>query len=350
MRLVLALAAAMTIASASAAAPAVDVAQPGTVEVKVAKIKAFAFAGGRTGPLKLGYRTLGTPHKGADGQVDNAVLLLHGTGGDSAAFLGARAALLFGPGAPLDIARTFVILPDGIGSGASSRPGEAQGVNFPHYDYSDMVRAERAIVRDTLGVGRLRLILGVSMGAMHAWTWATDFPAEADTIVALGAWPVAVGGRNLLWRLTARDALLASPLPGGTGARVAAGVTMLANVPAARLGRIAPDAAGVRTALDAATVNMIEPIDLAFQLDAVRTYDPSAKLDRITAHVVALNFADDPLYPPENDPLPAIARRLPRIATITVPASDRTIGHATLGDTAVWLPYVEGAIRAALAR
>jgi len=333
----------------SAAVP-VDFTQPATVEIKTVKIKAFAFAAGRTAPLKIGYRTLGTPHKGADGQIDNAVLLLHDTGGTGASFLGPQAGRLFGVGAPLDVTRTFVILPDSIGVGGSTKPSDGLGVNFPHYDYSDMVRAEQVIVRDTLGVGRLRLILGVSMGAMHGWAWATDLPDAADTIIALGAWPAPVVGGNLLWRLVARDALLANPLPAGTGARLAAGLTILATVPASGLARLVPDATAARSLIDAGSTTGADPVDLAFQLDAVRSYDPAPRLDRIKARVVALNFADDPLYPPADDPLPGISRRQPRVSEIVVPASARTSGHATLGQIDAWLPLVEPAIRAAMSR
>lgn len=331
---------------AVAAAPPVDFTLPATVPVKLVRVRQFDFAGGRTAPVKLGYRTLGNPHKGADGRIDNAVVLLHGTGGSGAVFLGDKAALLFGPGAPLDTARAFVILPDTIGTGASSKPSDGLGVNFPHYDYGDLIRGVRAILAD-LKVTRVRAVVGVSMGAMLGWTWATDYPGEVGTLIAMGAWPRAVAGRNLLWRLAARDALLASPLPGGSGARVAAGITLVANVPPALLARLVPDAASAQRVIDARLTGGGDPVDLAFQFDAVRTYAPEAKLGAITADVVELNFADDILYPPAEA---AIAHPPARLTTIVVPASARTSGHATLGEPAIWLPYVAPALRAALAR
>lgn len=328
---------------ATAAAP-VDFTAPASVPLQYVRVRQFDFAGGRTAPVKLGFRTLGAPHKAADGSIDNAVVLLHGTGGSGAAFLGAKAGLLFGPGAPLDIAHAYVILTDTIGTGASTKPSDSLGVNFPHYDYGDIVKGLRAILAD-LHVTRVRAVVGVSMGAMLGWTWAEAFPDDIDTLVAMGAWPAAVSGRNLIWRLAARDALLVSPLPGGSGARVAAGITLVANVPPAILSKLAPDAAAAQALIDARLTGAPDPVDLAFQLDAVRTYAPAGGIERITARVVELNFADDILYPPaDRPPLPA------RFTRITVPASAATSGHATLGAPAVWLPLVTPALKAALGR
>ena len=326
-----------------AAAP-VDVTVPSSVPVQMLRVRQFDFAAGRTAPVKLAFRTLGSPHRGASGEIDNAVVLLHGTGGSGAAFLGPKAPLLFGPGAPLDLKSTYVILPDAIGMGASSRPSDGLGVSFPHYDYSDIVKGVRTILVD-LKVTRVRAVVGVSMGAMAGWTWAETYPGEIGTLIAMGAWPTAVTGRNLLWRLAARDALLASPTAGGTGARAAAAITMVGNVPPALLAKAAPDVATAQALLDARAAAAGDPVDLAFALDAVRTYAPQGHLDAITATVVELNFADDILYPAAAaPPLP------PRFTRISVPASAATSGHATLGAPAVWLPYVAPALAAALKR
>ena len=328
---------------AGAAAP-VDVTVPASVPVQTVRVRQFDFAAGRTSPVKLAYRTLGLAHRGADGRIDNAVVLLHGTGGSGAAFLGPDAPRLFGPGAPLDLRTTFVVLPDAIGMGGSSKPSDGLGVSFPHYDYADIVHGVRATLAE-LKVTRVRAVVGVSMGAMVGWTWAEADPQEIGTLVAMGAWPTAVAGRNLLWRLAARDALLASPTAAGSGARAAAAITLVGNVPPALLARLAPDTATAQTLLDARAAAAGDPVDLAFALDAVRAYAPQARLDAITATVVELNFADDILYPPADaPPLPA------RFTRITVPASAATSGHATLGSPAVWLPYVAPALDAALRR
>lgn len=334
----------MVAAAVLTVAAAPDPTVPASVPVQTVRIRQFDFAAGRTSPVKLAFRTLGSPHKGSDGSVDNAVVLLHGTGGAGTAFLGANAALLFGPGAPLDLKTTYVILPDAIGMGASSKPSDGLGVSFPHYDYGDIVRGVRATLAD-LHVTRVRAVVGVSMGAMVGWTWAEAYPNEIGTLVAIGAWPTAVVGRNLLWRLAARDALLASPLPGGSGARVAAAITMVGNVPPALLAKAAPDAATAQAMLDGRAAAAGDPVDLAFALDAVRTYAPQARLDAIAATVVEVNFADDILYPPAEAP------KLPsRFMRISVPASAATSGHATLGQPAVWLPLVAPALRTALGR
>ncbi len=326
-----------------AAAP-VDFTVPASVPIEHLRVRQFDFAGGRSAPLKLGYRTLGSPHKGPDGSIDNAVVLLHGTGGSGAAFLGPKAGLLFGPGAPLDITRTYVILPDTIGIGSSTKPSDSLGVNFPHYDYGDMVKGVRTILTE-LKVTKVRAVVGTSMGAMLGWTWAEAFPNEIDTLVAMGGWPTAVTGRNLVWRIAARDALLVSPLPGGAGARVAIGITLVATVPAALLAKLAPDAATLQQLIDARLVGAPDPVDIAFQLDAVRNYSPATGIDRITAKVVELNFADDILYPvADRPPSPA------RFTRITVPASAATSGHATLGEPSVWVPLTTPALKSALAR
>lgn len=331
----------MTAPLPTAAAPS-DFAIPTSVPVRLVRVRQFDFAGGRSTPVKLGYRMLGTPHRAADGSIDNAVVLIHGTAGSGASFLGPKAALLFGAGAPLDTASVFIIMPDAIGTGASSKPSDSLGVNFPHYDYSDMVKGIRAILAE-LKVTRVRAVLGVSMGAMVGWTWTEAYPHEVGTLVAMGAWPTAVAGRNLVWRLAARDALLVSPLPGGAGARIAAGITLVANVPPRLLARLVPDAEAMRNVIDARVAAGPDPVDLAFQLDAVRTYAPQAKLGAITAKAVELNFADDVLYPAaEAPPLPAVFTR------ISVPASAKTTGHATLGNPEIWLPLVAPVLREAL--
>lgn len=323
-----------------AAAP--DPTVPASVPAQVVRVRQFDFAAGRSAPLKLAYRTLGVPHRGAGGQVDNAVVLLHGTGGSGAAFLGPQAALLFGAGAALDLRSTFVIIPDAIGMGGSSKPSDGLGVNFPHYDYTDIVGGVRAVLAE-LKVTHAAAVVGVSMGAMVGWTWAVTYPNEVGTLVAMGAWPTAVTGRNLLWRLAARDALLANPTPGGAGARAAAAITMVGNVPPDLLAAIAPDAATAQTMLDARMAAAGDPLDLAFALDAVRTYAPQTRLAAITTTAIELNFADDILYPPAAAPvLPA------RFTRISVPASAATRGHATLGIPAVWLPFVAPALRAAM--
>lgn len=318
--------------------------------VQTVVVPDFSFADGRSQPLRIAYRAFGTPHRGSDGSIDNAVLLLHGTGGSSAAFLGPKADKLFyAAGAVFDLSKTYVVLTDAIGTGGSSKPSDGAERDFPHYDYHDMVVAQAHIVRHTLGIRKLRLVLGTSMGGSNAWLWATELPDYVDTVIVLSSLPIKPTGRNLIWRLASRDALLADPAPGGTGLRTAKAISLLEMVAPRTLKTMAPDAAAGQ-ALLAGDAGATNGLDLAWQLDAVRNYDPQPRLDNVSARVVNLNFADDPLYPPETDPMPGIVKQFPNIKTVIVPASDQTMGHFTLGEPAVWLPYVEADIRAALAR
>ncbi|TFU05639.1 alpha/beta fold hydrolase [Polymorphobacter arshaanensis] len=310
----------------------------------------FTFADGRSQPLRIAYHAFGTPHRGSDGSIDNAVLLLHGTGGSSAAFLDPKFdKRLYAAGAPLDLAKTYVVLVDAIGTGGSSKPSDGAGRNFPHYDYHDMVVAQAHVVRKTLGIRKLKLVLGISMGGSNAWLWATEFPDLAGTVIVLSSLPVKPTGRNLLWRIASRDALLADPSPGGAGVRTAHAISALVMVAPPALKMFVPGAKAAEAVM-AGEQPASDGLDLAWQLDAVRTYDPQPLLDAVTARVVNLNFADDPLYPPDTDPMPAIVKQFPNIRTVIVPASDATMGHMTLGEPRVWLPYVEADIRAALAR
>lgn len=346
--LALSVVAAAPSAGAGIPAPAAAATDPRAQRTVV--VPDFTFADGRSQPLRIAYRAFGTPHRGPDGSIDNAVLLLHGTGGSSAAFIDPKfETLLYGAGAPLDLAKSYVIVTDAIGTGGSSKPSDGAGRNFPHYDYHDMVVAQAHIVRRTLGIRKLRLVLGMSMGGSNAWLWATEFPDLAGTVIALSSLPVKPTGRNLLWRIASRDALLADPAPGGAGVRTANAITAMLMVAPPALKAFVPNAKAAEAVM-AGQQPASDGLDLAWQLDAVRSYDPQPMLDAVTARVVNLNFADDPLYPPETDPMPGIVKRFPNISTVIVPASDKTMGHMTLTEPAVWLPYVEKDIRAALAR
>ncbi|MGL4543341.1 MAG: hypothetical protein ACRCUI_12595, partial [Polymorphobacter sp.] len=201
----------------------------------------------------------------------------------------------------------------------------------------------------TLGIRKLRLVLGTSMGGSNAWLWATAFPDLAGTVIALSTLPVKPTGRNLLWRIASRDALLADPAPDGAGLRTANAISAMVMVAPPALRKFVPGAAAAEAVM-AGEAPARDGLDLAWQLDAVRSYDPQPRLGEVRANVVNLNFADDPLYPPETDPMAEIVREFPNIRSVVVPASDATMGHLTLGEPAVWLPYVAADIRAALAR
>ncbi len=291
--------------------------------------------------LKIHYRTLGQPVRDASGRVTNAVLLLHGTGGTGAQFLSPQFATeLFGPGQPLDTSRYFIIMPDNLGHGLSSKPSDGLRARFPEYGYADMVEAQRRMLVEGLKVDRLRLILGTSMGCMHAFVWGETHPDFADALMPLACQPTAIVGRNRLWRTMLRDAIRADPAWAGgdyveqpvQGLRTAVDLLVLAG------GAVMPMQQDLATkdAVDAFARTQMErrlpaldANDLWYQVNASWDYDPSANLERITAPVTWINSADDFINPPE---LGLSERFAPRIAHgryRLIPNSVGGKGHGT---------------------
>jgi homoserine O-acetyltransferase len=302
----------------------------------------FALAGGqRLEELRLHYRTLGEPRRGAGGRVENAVLLLHGTGGTGAQFLSPQfAGELFGPGQPLDTARYFIIMPDNLGHGGSSKPSDGLRARFPEYGYADMVEAQRRLLTEGLGVDRLRLILGTSMGCMHIFVWGETHPDFADALMPLACQPTAIVGRNRLWRAMLQDGIRSDPAWAGgdyveqpqQGLRTAVDMLLLAGGAAMPMQR---DLA-TREATDAwlkaqqdRRIPALDANDLWYQVNASHDYDPSARLEAITAPVTWVNSADDFINPPE---LGLSERFVPRIANVRyrlIPNSVGGKGHGT---------------------
>ncbi|MBJ7485735.1 alpha/beta fold hydrolase [Brevundimonas sp.] len=291
--------------------------------------------------LKMHYRTLGAPVRNAEGRVTNAVLLLHGTGGTGAQFLSPQFATeLFGPGQPLDTTRYFIIMPDNLGHGRSSKPSDGLRARFPEYGYADMVEAQRRMLVEGLKVDHLRLILGTSMGCMHAFVWGETHPDFADALMPLACQPTAIVGRNRLWRTMLRDAIRADPAWAGgdyveqpvQGLRSAVDLLVLAG------GAVMPMQQDLATkdAVDAFARTQMErrlpaldANDLWYQVNASWDYDPSANLERITAPVTWINSADDFINPPE---LGLSERFAPRIADgryRLIPNSVGGKGHGT---------------------
>lgn len=305
-------------------------------------VRDFRFASGQVLPeLRLHYRTLGQPRRDADGRITNAVMVLHGTGGSGAQFLQPQFAdELYGPGQPLDITRYFIILPDGIGHGGSSKPSDGLRAAFPEYNYADMVEAQRRLLVDGLGVTRLRLLMGTSMGCMHAFMWGQDHADFAQALMPLACQPTEIAGRNRLWRAMLLDAIRSDPAwMGGDyeaqpvdGLRTAADLLMLVGAAPLAMQEQLPD----RAATDAWLAEQLprrlaalDANDLWFQVNASRDYDPSAGLERITAPMTWINSADDFINPPE---LGIAERYIPRIAGvryILIPAGPETRGHGT---------------------
>jgi homoserine O-acetyltransferase len=305
-------------------------------------LKDFRFDSGERLPeLRLHYATLGTPRRDSKGAVNNAVMVLHGTGGTGRQFLAPQfASELFGPGQPLDIARYFVILPDGIGHGKSSKPSDGLRMRFPRYDYSDMVEAQRRMLVESLGVTRLRLLMGTSMGCMHGFVWAEAHPAFARAIMPMACLPTEIAGHNRMWRKAAIEGIRADPAWAGgeykaeprQGLRTAVSLLQVAGFAPLYLQKAYP----TREAADAYIVERIEKDlptrdanDLIYQLEASRTYNPWPNLERITAPMTWVNSSDDFINPSDYGIAEEAARRMKTVRYILVRATTDTRGHGT---------------------
>jgi homoserine O-acetyltransferase len=320
-------------------------------------VRDFRFGSGEVLPeLRLHYRTLGTPRKDASGRVRNAVLIMHGTGGTGAQFMGANfAGELFGRGQPLDAEEYFLILPDDIGHGESSKPSNGLRARFPRYVYADMVEAEYRLVTEGLGVNHLRLVMGTSMGGMHTWMWASRYPDFSDAWMPLASVPGPMSGRNRVWRRVVIDAIRQDPeWRGGDyvtqppSLRTAAQMLWLVGSNPVRRQREAPTRAEADRVIDsyvASYVKANDANDILYALESSADYDPSPGLERITAPLVAINSADDIVNPPELQILEREIMRVPKGRAVLIPLSDKTAGHGTHTLAAVWKQYLVELLR-----
>jgi homoserine O-acetyltransferase/O-succinyltransferase len=316
-------------------------------------IRDFRFASGETLPeLKLHYRTLGTPRRDASGVVRNAVMVLHGTGGSGAGFLSRTfGGELFAPGQLLDAAHYYIILPDGIGHGKSSKPSDRLHARFPKYNYDDMVRAQHAMLVDGLNVNHLRLVMGTSMGAMHCWVWGEMYPDFADGLVPLASAPTQIAGRNRVMRTMIIDSITHDPAwkngdyttQPHDGLVGAINLLMMMTSSPLQWHKSGP----TRDAADrwyddqiASRVASTDANDMLYQFDASRDYDPSPNLETITAPLLAINSADDVVNPPELGIMERLMPRVKRGKYVLIPTSDQTRGHGTHSLPAVWGQYL----------
>jgi homoserine O-acetyltransferase len=294
--------------------------------------------------LRIHYRTLG-PSSG------KAVLIMHGTSGSSDQFLlPIFAGQLFGPGQLLDTTKYFVILPDDIGHGASSKPSDGLHAKFPHYGYADMVEAEYRLVTDGLHVRHLRLVMGTSMGCMHTWMWLERYPTFMDGAVPLACNPTQITGRNRMWRRMAMDDIRNSPdYNGGEYTSQPYGYTPAMQLLSlwATSPLVLQHAGPTRDKADSAEMAIVrgrmekdDANDLIYQLDASRDYDPSADLERIVAPVLAINSADDAINPPELGTMEPLLKRVKRVKFVLLPITDQTVGHGTHTKAVVWKNYL----------
>lgn len=302
----------------------------------------FAFASGEKLPeLKLHYTTLGTPQRDKAGNVTNAVMILHGTGGTGKQFFQPQFATeLYGPGQPLDTSKYYVILPDNIGHGGSSKPSDGLRMKFPRYDYADMVAAQYRLLTEKLGVKKLKLILGTSMGCMHAFVWGETWPGFAEKLAPFACLPVEIAGQNRIWRTLSIDAIKADPLwkdgnytdPPLGGLRTAATLSIIAGANPYALQAQYPTREAAETYKDEAFARIFgrnDANDMIYQLDSSRTYNPAPALEKITVPVLWINSADDFINPPAYGITEKAAPRMPRATFILIPASPETKGHST---------------------
>jgi homoserine O-acetyltransferase/O-succinyltransferase len=316
-------------------------------------VRDFRFGSGETLPaVSLHYRTIGTPQRDASGVVRNAVMILHGTGGTGAGFLSQTfGGELFGAGQVLDATKYFIILPDGIGHGKSSKPSDGLHARFPKYTYDDMVRAQHAMLVDGLKVNHLRLMLGTSMGAMHCWVWGEIYPDFVDGLVPLASAPTQIAGRNRVMRTMIMDSITHDPAwkNGDYTEQPRAGmvgaVNLLMMMTSSPIGwhksgptRDAADkwyADQLKSRIAANDAN-----DMLYQFNASRDYDPSTNLDKITTHLLAINSADDVVNPPELGIMEKLMPRVKHGRYILLPTTAQTRGHGTHSLPAIWGKYL----------
>jgi homoserine O-acetyltransferase/O-succinyltransferase len=314
----------------------------------------FHFKSGETLPeLRLHYRTLGTPTRDASGRVTNAVLILHGTGGWGGNFLVPQfAGVLYGPGQLLDITRYYIILPDNIGHGKSSKPSDGMHAHFPQYEYDDMVAAQHLLVEQGLGVNHLRLIMGTSMGCMHSWIWGETYPDFMDALMPLACLPVQIAGRNRLWRKMLMDGIREDPdwqngdytTEPRAGLEIAGDMLLIAGSAPLPMQLSLP----TREAADRWLQDMmrretetLDVNDLLYAVNSSRKYDPSAGLGQISVPVMFVNSADDFINPPE---LGIAEREIQKVKNgkfVLIPLSEQTHGHGTHTWAALWQQYLK---------
>jgi homoserine O-acetyltransferase len=321
-------------------------------------LREFRFASGEMLPeVRIHYRTLGTPKRDAQGVVRNAVLILHGTGGEGGSLVrkGASgdlfAAELFGAGQPLDATRYFIILPDNIGHGRSAKPSDGLHAKFPRYGYHDLVLAQYRLLTEGLGVNHLRLVMGQSMGGMHTWVWGETYPEFMDALMPLASLPGPISGRNRMWRKAVIDAVRTDPewkdgeyTAQPRGLRFGAQLLFLMGSSPLQRQKAAPTLKradevfekGVRDSLARLDAN-----DFLYAVESSFDYDPGPALERIRAPLLAINSADDLINPPELGILERQIARVKNGRAIVIPISAETIGHGTHTKAALWKHHLD---------
>jgi homoserine O-acetyltransferase len=314
-------------------------------------IRNFRFASGETLPeLRIHYRTIGKIDTDAEGKARNAVLIMHGTTGSGAQFIRPEfAGELFGKDQPLDATKFFIVIPDGIGHGKSSKPSDGTHAKFPRYGYIDMVEAQYRLLTEGLGVNHARLVMGTSMGGMHTWLWGELHPEFMDALMPLASLPTQISGRNRAWRRMIIDAIRNDPGWNGGEYPAAAGqppslrsaaemLWFMSSNPGLRQ-KEAPTLAKTDEVLDKFVEQIIkadDANDVLYALEASRDYDPGPNLEKIRAPLLAINSADDLINPPDLGILEREIKRVRHGRATIIPLSDKTRGHGSHTIAALW--------------
>jgi len=321
-------------------------------------LKDFRFRDGESLPqLKIHYTSLGSPHRNAAGQIDNAVMVLHGTGGDGKQFLRPQFAdELYGPGEPLDIRKYYVILPDNIGHGKSSKPSDGLRMKFPKYDYADMVEAQRQMLA-SLGIRHMRLIMGTSMGCMMSFMWGEEHPDFASALMPLACEPIEIAGLNRMWRQMLIDGIEKDPAwDGGNymkepvqGLRTAASILVIAGGAPLNLQKIYPTREAAKAYAEQAVdryIGEMDANDTIYQFESSRNYNPWPNLEKISAPMTWVNSADDFINPRNLNVPQRAVKRMKNARFRLIPESSDTHGHGTH----TWAKFWKADLSALLAR
>jgi homoserine O-acetyltransferase/O-succinyltransferase len=320
-------------------------------------LKNFRFETKETLDVKVHYLTIGKPERDKAGNILNAVLILHATTGSTTQFVGDGspkhpfAGELFGKGQPLDAERYYLIIPDAIGHGKSSKPSDGLHAKFPRYTYADMIAAQHRLLTEVLKVNHLRLVMGTSMGGMHTWLWGQEYPDFMDALLPLASLPTQISGRNRLWRKMVSDAIRTDPewKEGDYKAqphslRFAAQMLQLMSNSAVGRQKQGPTSKEADAFFDkelTALLARMDANDMLYAVESSREYDPGRGLEKIRAPLLAINFADDLINPPELGILEREIKRVKNGRAIVIPASDATVGHGTHTKAVVWKEHLE---------
>src|SRR5580700_5206360 len=314
----------------------------------------FRFQSGENLPeVRMHYTTLGSPVKDATERTTNAVLILHGTGGTGHQFLRPIfAGVLFGSGQLLDASKYYIILPDNVGHGKSSKPSDGLHARFPQYEYADMVVLQRELVEKGLGVDHLRLILGTSMGCMHSWIWGETYPDEMDAMMPLACLPVPIAGRNRVWRKMVIDGIRQDPewkngeytTEPRAALQIGEDLLQIAGSAPLHMQQDLPTRDAADKYLEETikrTTADLDANDLLYAVSASRNYDPSSKLGLIKVPVMFINSADDFINPPELGIAEREIKKVKNGKFVLIPLSEQTHGHGTHTWAALWQQYLK---------